>query len=226
MRKEGLTIVFFILLAANITGVGANIVLLQYITKPLLMPALALFFLFQNASRKSLSGKWVMAALFFSWAGDVLLMFQEKIPDFFLFGLSAFLVAHIFYIIFFHSVRIKTGVRGRPLLFLPVVIYYAGLIFWLSPWLGDMKMPVIIYGMVISFMLVLALHMQYIRNKTAGMLMTVGAMLFVISDSILAVNRFYSSFSQAGVLIMLTYGIAQYLIVKGACSYIRSVNQR
>lgn len=226
MRKEGLTIFFFLLLAANITGVGAHIVLLQYMTKPLLMPVLVLFFLLQNTSRKSLPGKWVLAALFFSWAGDVLLMFQEKIPDFFLFGLSAFLMAHIFYIIFFHSIRIKAGIRGRPLLFLPVIIYYAGLIFWLSPWLGDMRMPVIIYGLVISFMLVLALHMQYIRNKTAGILMTWGAALFVISDSILAVNKFYSSFSQAGVLIMLTYGIAQYLIVKGAFMYTWSVNQQ
>lgn len=225
MKKEGLTIFFFILLAANITGVGANIVLLQYITKPLLMPALALFFLLQNTSRKSLPGKWVMAALFFSWAGDVLLMFQEKIPDFFLFGLSAFLIAHIFYIIFFHSVRIKTGIRSRPLLFLPVIVYYAVLIFWLFPGLGDMKMPVIIYGLVISFMLVLALHMLFIRNKQAGMLMTLGAILFVISDSILAFNKFYWSFTLAGVWIMLTYGIAQYLIVKGASRYIRSVNQ-
>ncbi len=226
MKKQGLTIFFFILLAANIAGAGANIDLLQFITKPLLMPVLAIIFLHQNEIRKSLHGRWVPAALFFSWAGDVLLMFQEKIHDFFLFGLTAFLIAHIFYIIFFHSVRFNAGISTRLVLFLPVMVYYAVLIFWLLPGLGDMKIPVIIYGLVISFMLVLALHMQYLRNKTAGTLMASGAVLFVISDSILAVNKFYSPFPPAGAMIMLTYGIAQYLIVNGACRYIQSINKQ
>lgn len=226
MNKQGLVILFFFLLAADIIGVETNVDWLQYFSKPLLMPVLALYFVISTAHYSNHFKKWILAALLFSWAGDILLMFQEKITDFFLFGLSAFLVAHIFYIIFFHSIRVKEGIKGKLLLFIPVAVYYAVLIMWLSPYLGDMQMPVTIYGIVISFMLMLALHMTLIRNKKAGNLMVLGALFFVVSDSVLAVNKFLQPFVPASFVIMSTYGLAQYLIVKGACRYIRSVTPK
>lgn len=226
MKKQSLIFLFFLLLAADVIGIEINSILLQYITKPLLMPLLALFFVFNIPAHASPLKKWILAALFFSWAGDVLLMFQDKIPDFFLFGLSAFLLAHLFYIIFFHSIRVKEGVKGRIALLLPVAVYYAGLIFLLSPNLGEMKMPVVIYGLVISFMLVLALHMLFIRKREAGQQLATGAILFVISDSVLAINKFYIPFDFASLAIMLTYGLAQYLIIRGACLYLSSGRQK
>lgn len=222
MKKQSLIVLFFLLLVTNMVSSEINNTLLQYLSKPLLMPVLALFFWANTGKSPNPLKKWVLAALFFSWAGDVLLMFQDRIPDFFLFGLSAFLLAHIFYIIFFHSIRVKEGIKGKLILLLPVALYYAVLIFWLSPYLGDMKMPVVIYGLVISFMLMLALHMLFVRNKEAGKLLVTGALLFVLSDSLLAINKFYQPFQLAGVAIMLTYGLAQYFIVKGACLYTRS----
>jgi uncharacterized membrane protein YhhN len=135
--------------------------------------------------------------------------------------LSSFLLAHIFYIVFFHKVRLQESIKGNPWLLIVVVIYYAALISWLSPYLGDMKMPVRIYGIVISFMLMLAMHMLFLRNKAAGYWMMVGALLFVVSDSVLAINKFYQAFELAGVVIMLTYGLAQLFIIKGTVKYIR-----
>ena len=84
-----------------------------------------------------------------------------------------------------------------------------------------MKIAVPVYGIVISFMLLLALHMLFISNKSAGQMMMAGAILFVISDSILAINKFYSPFQNAGILIMLSYGLAQLMIVAGAIRYRR-----
>lgn len=222
MKKQGLIILFFLLLIADIIGIELNNQLLQSVSKPLLMPVLAVYFLSQTVHDTHRLGPWILGALFFSWAGDVLLMFQDKTPDFFLFGLAAFLLGHIFYIVFFHKVRVLEGIRGKLILLLPVVLYYAGLIFWLSPYLGDMTLPVRIYGIVICFMLMLALHMLYSRNKRAGSYLVAGALLFVISDSVLAINKFYQPFGQAGLVIMLTYGLAQLLIVKGAVEYIRT----
>ena len=222
MKKQGLIILFFLLLIADIIGIELDNLLLQYISKPLLMPVLAVYFLSHTVRTAQRLEVWIIGALFFSWAGDVLLMFQEKIPDFFLFGLAAFLVAHIFYIVFFHKVRVQEGISGKLILLLPVALYYAGLIIWLSPYLGDMALPVRIYGIVISFMLMLALHMLYSRNRKAGSLLVTGALLFVISDSVLAINKFYHPFGQAGLVIMLTYGLAQLLIVKGAVEYLRT----
>jgi uncharacterized membrane protein YhhN len=194
----------------------------QYVFKPLLMLLLIVYFLSQTKLWITNLKKWIVAALFFSWLGDVLLMFQDQNSLFFLLGLSAFLVAHIFYIVFFHSIRVKEMIKSNLWLLLIVVIYYGVLINVLSPYLGNMKLPVRIYGIVISFMLLLAMHMGFIKNKIAGQWMLGGAFLFVISDSLLAINKFYQSFEPAGILIILTYGLAQLFITEGAVRYIRS----
>jgi uncharacterized membrane protein YhhN len=225
MKKELWLIFFITILTGNLIGIQLNNGLLQYVTKPLIIPVLAGYFLSQiNAVTSSLK-KWIIAALFFSWAGDVLLMFVSKNEIFFLLGLASFLIAHIFYIVFFHHVRVRENIKSNPWLLVIVVIYYAALFSWLSPFLGKMKLPVRIYGIVISIMFMLAMHMLSIKNKIAGKWMMWGALLFVISDSVLAINKFYQPFEAANVIIMLTYGLAQLFIVKGAASYINSIDK-
>lgn len=220
--KNGISIlIYLLLLAVNIAGDIIPQYWAETISKPLLMPVLAIYFVSELKGYQSDFKKWILLALLFSWGGDVLLMFQEKQSIFFLLGLSSFLLAHIFYIVFFHKVRLQEAIKGNPWLLIIVVIYYAALISWLSPYLGDMKLPVRVYGIVISFMLMLAMHMLFLRNKSAGSWMMAGALLFVVSDSVLAINNFYQNFELAGVLIMLTYGFAQLLIVQGAIKYLR-----
>lgn len=223
MKKNGSSILtYLLLLVVNITGSVISHYWAQTISKPLLMPVLAIYFVAELKGYQSDLKKWILLALLFSWGGDVLLMFQEKQSIFFLLGLSSFLLAHIFYITFFHKVRLQEAIKGNPLLLIIVVIYYAALISWLSPYLGDMKLPVRVYGIVICFMLMLAMHMFFLRNKAAGNWILAGAMLFVLSDSVLAINKFYQSFEVAGLIIMLTYGLAQLFIIQGAVKYIRA----
>jgi uncharacterized membrane protein YhhN len=186
------------------------------------MPLLIIYFLEHTKIFISGLKTWIVLALFFSWAGDILLMFEERKPIFFLLGLSAFFIAQVFYIIFFHIIRMKEYIRGNALFLLVVVVYYGILISLLSPFLGNMKLPVRIYGVVISFMLMLAMHMMLGKNKKAGWWMMLGAILFVASDSLLAFNKFYSSFNYAGIVVMLTYGLAQLFITEGAVQYIQS----
>lgn len=221
MIKKGILVFFFILLLINIIGGETGTGLLQYVSKPLLMPVLAFYFLLYQKGFDSALTKWVLLALFFSWAGDVLLLFQERTADFFLFGLSAFLLAHVCYIFLFHNIRAREGMKINYILALPVAAYYGILIKILSPHLGDMQMPVIIYGLIISFMLILALQMRHSWNKEAGKWMAAGAMLFILSDSLLAFNKFYKPFKLADIAVMLTYGFAQFLIVSGVAMYIR-----
>jgi uncharacterized membrane protein YhhN len=220
VKKQSWILLFAVILIATITGGLLKNQLIDYISKPLIVLSLAGYFLWQTGKTRSPVKKWIVLALFFSWAGDILLMFQSSDSIFFLLGLSAFLIAHIFYIVFFHLVRIKENVKGNVWLLLIVVIYYAALITFLSPYLGDMKLPVRVYGIVISFMFMLAMHMLFIKNKMAGQWMMAGASLFVISDSTLAINKFYQPFEIAGVVIMLTYGLAQLFIVEGTNRYI------
>jgi uncharacterized membrane protein YhhN len=222
MKKQTWIILVIGILTIHLAAIVLNIQLAEYVSKPMIVALLALYFLSQTNQFASGLKKWVIAALVFSWTGDVLLLFQQNDQLFFLLGLSVFLIAHIFYIVFFHRVRIKEGIKGNPWLLVIVVIYYAALLTILSPFLGDMKLPVRIYGIVISFMFMLAMHMLAIKNKIAGKWMMIGALLFVISDSTLAVNKFYQPFELANVLIMLTYGLAQLFIVEGAIKYITS----
>jgi len=197
---------------------------IDYISKPFIVLSLAGYFLSQVKGQTPLK-KCILSALAFSWLGDVLLLFESRDQLFFLFGLSAFLIAHLCYIVFFHQVRVKEKVRGNIWLLIIVVIYYTGLISFLSPYLHDMKLPVRVYGIAISFMLMLALHMPFIKNKMAGKWMMTGALLFVISDSVLAIDKFYQSFRLADLVIILTYGLAQLFIVEGAIRYL-SLNDK
>ena len=222
MKKTYWIILFSIILTGELIGIQLKNETLEFIFKPLLMIAVGGYFLSQTAKISNILKRFVVAALFFSWVGDILLMFQARNSIFFLLGLSAFLLAHVCYIIFFHGIRVRENIKSNLWLLLIVVIYYAILITILSPHLGDMKLPVRIYGIVISFMFMLAMHMLFIKNKTAGKWMMIGALLFVISDSALAINKFYQSFEFAGIIIMLTYGLAQLFIIEGVNQYITS----
>ena len=225
MKKQTWIIYFIVILTVHLAGMVLKIKLVEYVSKPMIVVLLIFYFLSQTNKINSGYKRWVLAALFFSCAGDVLLLLQQNDSLFFLLGLSAFLSAHIFYIIFFQRVRVKENVPLKLWLLFIVVIYYAALITFLSPHLGDMKLPVRIYGIVISIMFMLAMHMVVIKNKIAGKWMMTGALLFVISDSVLAVNKFYHPFEIAGVVIMLTYGLAQLFIVEGAIKYITSIDK-
>ena len=220
MKKTTWIIIFFTALLANIAGLCFHSYIPGSISKPLIVPALIGYFITAvSPNLPATFKKAVIAALVFSWLGDVLLMFQPNSEIFFLLGLGSFLIAHLCYIVFFHQVRVRENIAPKPLLLIPVVLYYATLINILLPFLGNMKIPVLVYGVVISFMLLLAMHTLWVKTRSPGQWMMLGALLFVISDSILAINKFYQPFELAGVLIMLTYGMAQFFIVKGAVKY-------
>jgi uncharacterized membrane protein YhhN len=217
MKKNYWIILFVVVFLADLVAVYTNNETLRYITKPLLMPLLIVFFVFQTKDFASSLKKWITLALVFSWAGDVLLMFESTNSNFFIFGLVAFLIAHIFYILYYENVIRKEGLSKSYWWFLPVIIYYIVLIYILSPNLGDMKLPVRIYGIVISYMLIQALQTGGIKTPGAAILMIAGAVLFITSDSILAINKFYESFEYAGIAIMLTYGMAQLINYPWSC---------
>ena len=226
MKKGFWIILFLIDLLLDLTAVYFRNETLRYISKPLLIPLLIVYLIVNTQPLNSSLKKWIVLALVFSWLGDVLLMFESIKSSFFIFGLVAFLIAHIFYIFFFENVIRKEGLNKNYWWFIPVLIYYVALISVLSPHLGEMKLPVRIYGIVISYMLIQALQTGRINNRAAAGLMIVGAILFITSDSILALNKFYQPFGYAGLAIMTTYGIAQLLITLGAVRFITSTSNQ
>lgn len=84
----------------------------------------------------------------------------------------------------------------------------------LKPNLGELFYPVVVYGVAVSiFGLVATLNFVTTRTK-ASLFLVVGAMLFVISDSMIALNKFHEPQTIYPVAIMVTYILAQYLIYR------------
>jgi uncharacterized membrane protein YhhN len=172
----------------------------------------------------SMFARLILFGLFFSWLGDIFLLFEDPKGLFFIAGLLCFLTTHVLYIRYFATTRSdsESFYRKRPVLFLAVVAYLIELLYVLWPHLGGMRLPVLVYGFIISVMLASALW-QYgkLDNRTAW-LFILGALFFVASDSMLAVNKFKQTFPYSGLLIMATYVLAQYLIVRGSVAHLRS----
>ena len=206
---------FLILALLDVTGIAANIEMLHFIVKPLLIPALLLLLFY---TRSTVPGKnLLLTGLFFSWMGDVFLLFENKQSLFFIFGLASFLTTHIFYIIYFLRIRSSqvSLLKKQPIFIALVLAYGITLVWQLYPYLGHLKLPVMVYAAVICSMLLCSLHIFLKVNKKATGYYLFGAIAFVVSDSLLAINKFYQSFPYAGIFIMLTYCAAQYFIVRG-----------
>jgi uncharacterized membrane protein YhhN len=214
-----LLLLFLITLADiyfTLTGEGNRLY-----TKPLLMPLLMLVYFRGQDNNTSFSGL-IYAALICAWLGDIFLLFEQHDGFYFILGLSSFLTAHIFYIIYFLRIPSdqQSYFKKRPLMFLAVVAYIIELLYLLWGKLDMLRIPVLIYALVIGTMLTLALW-QYRRiNNHTSHLFIAGAALFVLSDSALAINRFYQPHPWAGVFVMLTYVTAQTLIVSGSISHL------
>lgn len=182
-----------------------------YITKPLLMPLLAVIYVL-NSSNPSY---YIVLALFFSFLGDIFLLSKKQ--PFFMGGLTSFLIGHSFYITaFLQSISSQSNI---PLWFylaiFPYLIY--GIIFYrkLSPYLNSLKLPVIIYMVVIILMSFTSLLRFWKFDGFAFWLPFIGSLAFFTSDSLLAVDNFKVKINNAGVYIMSVYIFAQLLIILG-----------
>lgn len=223
LKRNGTFIFYFLLVFLNLWAAWFKIDGLNLITKPLLLPTLIGIVLL--AGKKNGLRFIFIAALLFSSLGDVLLLFVNENANFFIGGLISFLLAHMAYIIFF--TKIKGESRAKPKLFylyiFLVIVFCVELLYVLFPGLGTMKIPVTIYAVVISLMLMVSMFIYFKVSPVAGKYFVSGALLFVASDSLLAFNKFYMPFFQAGFFIMLTYCLAQFCLVKGYINWQRAL---
>ncbi|WP_369012856.1 lysoplasmalogenase [Flavobacterium anhuiense] len=183
--------------------------------KPILIPIIGFGVYFY---RKFPSQNILLAALTLSWLGDVILLFTDLGEIYFILGLVCFLTAHIIYCILFNKQKRNRKKQNKPLFIfgsILIAFYLIGMISVLMPHLGNLEIPVSIYASVISIMLLFAFNGFLVWEKPGNKLVFLGAVFFVISDSILAVNKFYAPIPKSSFFIMLTYLLAQYLIVVG-----------
>ncbi len=180
--------------------------ILIYIFKPLTMIfIIAIAVLAKDPPNRRYKNA-IVAGLLFSLAGDIFLMLPM---DLFIVGLLSFLIAQLIYTYAFRTGR---PFRLKFLALLPFALYGVIIFLILLAGLNGMEIPVAIYVIVILTMAWQAWDQW--DNVRAGwaLLAFIGAILFVISDSILALNRFWEPFVMARALTLSTYYSAQWLI--------------
>lgn len=159
----------------------------------------------QNSQDKSAGT--VIVALGFSLIGDVILAVDGK--NGFVFGLGAFLLSHIAYIVALSPFQRLTG----PSLGFLLTGYagFAAVVLWLmAANLGAMLLPVCVYIAVISFMSLSTWH-----SVRRNLWLIGGSLLFISSDATIGLSRFYAPISYSGEFIMLTYYAAQFCLLRG-----------
>jgi uncharacterized membrane protein YhhN len=203
-----------------------DLAMVHLLSKPLLLIWLLVYYVY--STKQDILSKMVLFALSFSWLGDVLLIFESEGEQYFIFGLLAFLVAHVFYMLAYKQHRYEDETKAligvqRFRFSFPIILAGTGLITVLYSHLGDLKIPVIAYALVLVGMVVNALF-RFGRTSTPSFAMVFsGAILFMISDSLIAITKFLEPIAYGGFWIMITYVAAQYLIVQGLIKH-RLVN--
>jgi uncharacterized membrane protein YhhN len=177
-----------------------------YVVKPVTMLLIILLAVLRGMPGWNAYTIAIVAGLTASLIGDIFLMLPS---DRFLPGLVSFLVAHLFYIGAF-ALRLPSPLEAW--IAIPLLAYGCLVYMWLYPSLGPMKLPVAVYVLVILIMAWLAVACALAEGHRGAGFAAAGALAFVVSDSILAINRFRTRVPEAGALIMGSYLLAQLLI--------------
>lgn len=198
---------------------------LRYFTKPLSILLIIAWFSMVGQWQGQLL--WFGLALVFSFAGDVLLMFSDRL---FVFGMLAFLVAHVMYILGFTLGQSLPLQKETLYILLAVGVVFAVVLSYVLKGLREkpahrkLLVPVIVYSIAISLMLISALlnlirpewRIEGIAGLPAAIFTAVGAAFFFASDAMLASRNFVKRFNHDDFMVMSTYHIGQIILVAGA----------
>ena len=191
----------------------ANIVVLYYIkdyrmvAKPMIIGSLLGFYIGNVVKQSPI----FIMAMVFALIGDVFLLFEAE--SFFMIGLFSFLLMQLLYTVEFHK-DITANLKAR---WLPAaLIYLVGFVFLMLMWnnLGSLKWHVMIYTIVITTMGVMAWMRK--REIIWYREVIVGVLMFLLSDTWLGLSKFgIIGNNHSGLIVIVTYMLAQYLIVRG-----------
>jgi len=209
--RWGLITIVLTIVAAVLAGMTIGFELIEaevavYVFKPLTITTILAIALL-SLEYPTVHYRWMIVfGLVLSLIGDILLMLPY---DLFLSGLVAFLIAQIFYTSAFISAGgFYRSIKGA----LPFLLYGVVLVIYLWPSLGDMLIPALVYTVVILTMAWQALGQWRQTKEKRALLAFIGALLFVASDTALAINRFANPLELAPLIILGTYYPAQWLI--------------
>jgi len=220
MKKLSFHLLFLFIFIGVLAGQYFHIRWMSHIFKPAIMVWVGFYFLMFSKHVEKKVVRLALAAFVFSWFGDVLLMFGGKGFIYFMLGLFSFLLAQIFYIFLFIR-TIQSSERGfflksKPFWLLPYLVYGAGIYILLFNHLDVvMKISVLVYMTALLSMSALALNRFGAVRRVSFVHVFAGSVLFMVSDTLIALNKFLVPVPHEGILIMSTYMLAQYFIMTG-----------
>jgi uncharacterized membrane protein YhhN len=196
---------FIVVSIVQVVAIAMGADALVQVTKPLLMPALAVAVVLARLGRRfTLAVGLLLLAIGLSWLGDLALMVPGNL--WFVLGLGSFLLAHVAYLVLF----IRMAGVGRPRAWSIVyAVWFVVFLAVLIPGLGSLVVPVVLYGLVLGAMATAATRVSPV--------VAAGAAVFVVSDTVLALAKFLPALTIPGhdVLTMLTYCLGQGIIAAG-----------
>ncbi|SHJ65379.1 Uncharacterized membrane protein YhhN [Arenibacter nanhaiticus] len=207
---------FFLLLVILDLWVGtSDFTGFRQLTKPLILTALLLYFGHFGKSLPKSIYRPTLLALLFSLLGDIFLLYDTQYELFFILGLGSFFMAHLCYALVFFNQRSPQLPKGFWFVLSLLITYGSTLYLVLAEKLGALKIPVLLYILGILTMAITAFARKKEGRPKPYTLVFTGALFFIVSDSILAVNKFLTAVPWSHLLVMGTYAVAQYLIVMG-----------
>jgi len=160
----------------------------------------------------------LFTGLVFALTGNTLILMQNHHQSYFLYGVIALLICAVFYIsafyLDFRSAQ-ELDKRGAKIAIFSTAILCIAFYLFLRPHLGALKLPVIIYVLLMGMMMMMAAFRNQRVNSTSFKLVLAGVLFFVLSGALLACRYFVNPFKYADAYIVSTYMIAQYLIILG-----------
>ncbi len=200
-----MTVLLIVSAIVCLAGEYLHLPVLIHVAKPLATIAVILI---AGRSARPVSTSYrtlITAGLVASLAGDVFLMLPS---DRFIAGLASFLVAHLLYIAAFgrHGGGVRDAVAATVFALAGVMLAF------LWPSLGALRIPVVIYVMVIATMAWQALSRWRRLRTMDARLAAIGGVVFLVSDSALAVGKFRGEFPGSALLVLGTYWVAQWCI--------------
>lgn len=176
--------------------------------KPAVMVGLLTVALLAGAEATT-AGRWVLLALLLGLVGDVLLL--EDSPGRFVGGLAAFLLGHLAWVLAFLSTgldRPEWGWLGAALLAVALVAGRA-----VVP--AAVRDGGAVLGVAVTAYMVVIGAMSVLGWATGLLLVGIGATLFVVSDTVLALGRFVDERRWTAPVVMVSYHLAQALLLAG-----------
>lgn len=218
LKKRGIPI-YLLILVLHCCFIFFDLNQLRFISKLLLVPFLILLLAINYPEKNKKSKTFILPliALLGSFLGDLFLTFNGA--NFFLLGMIGFMCTHISNSIYFFAIR-KFSLKNAKYVWITSLILIVTctiVVLLIKEQAGSFFIPIILYMFLIAMMAILSANLaDSIEFHDAAIHYFIpGAVLFVLSDGLLAINKFNLQDSSLDIFVMITYGLAQLFLVLG-----------